>query len=319
VTDALPPVIAAGALCWRRVRGRLVVLLVHRADRADVSLPKGKVDPGETLPQTAVREVEEETGLTIALNAPLGTIEYVLPGGRDKVVHYWSSEISDEVLQNSRFRPNSEIASVEWLPIARARRKLSYEHDKDLIDRFTERVKAGHERTFAIVVLRHAKAVPPTNWDGPDATRPLLQRGTDQANNVATGIAAFAPIKLISSSALRCASTIAPLARILAIPVRLTANLSQDAYEQDTANVRKIVEKRLTKMGTTVLCSHGPVIPEIIAEIAHLTRSRITPELRRSATLATGEYSVFHISIEHPIAGIIAMETHGPAIDPAAS
>jgi 8-oxo-(d)GTP phosphatase len=314
VTDALPPVIAAGALCWRRVRGRLVVLLVHRSDRADVSLPKGKVDPGETLPQTAVREVAEETGLAIALNAPLGTIEYILPGGRDKVVHYWSSEISDEIVQNSRFRPNSEIAAVEWLPIAQARTKLSYAHDRALIDRFAERVKAGHERTFAIIVLRHAKAVPPTNWVGPDATRPLLRHGVDQAASIAPGIAAFAPTKLISSTAARCLATMAPLASILAATVRATPQLSQDAHEVGTANVSKVVQKRVAKMQNAVLCSHGPVIPELIAEIAHLTRSTVTPELRRSATLATGEYSVFHISIEHPIAGIIAMETHGPAV-----
>jgi 8-oxo-(d)GTP phosphatase len=314
VTDALPPVVAAGALCWRRDRGRMLVLLVHRGDHADVSLPKGKVDPGETLPQTAVREVAEETGLAVALHAPLGTIEYVLPGGRDKIVHYWAAEISEDAMVKARFKANSEIASVEWLPLARARRKLTYEHDKDVIDRFAARVKAGHERTFAIIVLRHAKAVAPNYWDGPDATRPLLQRGTDQAESIAAGLAAFAPVKLISSNAARCISTIAPLASLTGLPVKATRQISQDAHETGRANVPRVVEKRLARQETSVLCSHGPVLPEIIAEVARLTRTKITSDLRRSAMLSTGEFSVFHVSIEHPIAGLVAIETHAPPV-----
>ncbi len=109
MTGKQPPVLAAGAVCWRIVDGSARILLVHRPGRADVSLPKGKVDPGETLPETAVREILEETGLAISLGAPLGTVEYVLPNGRDKVVHYWSAEVSEHALQLARFQPNDEI------------------------------------------------------------------------------------------------------------------------------------------------------------------------------------------------------------------
>ena len=83
--SAQSPILAAGAVCWRLVGGVAKVLVVHRDSRADVSLPKGKVDPGEMLPQTAVREIAEETGLAITLGAPLGTVEYTLPGGREKI------------------------------------------------------------------------------------------------------------------------------------------------------------------------------------------------------------------------------------------
>ena len=74
MTAATGPVLAAGAVCWRLVDGKPRILLVHRGDRADISLPKGKLDPGETLPQTAKREIQEETGLTVTLGAPLGTV-----------------------------------------------------------------------------------------------------------------------------------------------------------------------------------------------------------------------------------------------------
>src|SRR3954462_2963493 len=93
------PVLAAGAVVWRVIDGQTKVLLVHRTQHKDVSLPKGKVDPGATLPQTAVREIFEETGLTVTLGAPLGVVEYTLPNGRDKIVHYWSAEVNDHLLE----------------------------------------------------------------------------------------------------------------------------------------------------------------------------------------------------------------------------
>ena len=315
MTIAASPILAAGAICWRLVDGKARILLVHRGDRADVSLPKGKLDPGETLPQTAVREIAEETGLTIALGAPLGTVEYTLPSGKEKVVYYWSAEVSAHALELSKFIPNSEISSVEWVSLGRARKKLTYAHDVDVVDRFARRLAEGRARTFAIIALRHGKAVAPSSWDGPDATRPLLQRGSDQALSLAPAIAAFAPEKLVSSSAVRCASTIAPLAGYLGLPVKETAKISQDAYEAGEASIAETIAKRLKKMQTTVLCSHGPVLPDIIDEVARQTHSEIDSALRSAAMLATGEYTVLHIARDKVTSGLVAIETHGPAVD----
>lgn len=314
VTGMALPVLAAGAVCWRIVDGKAQILLVHRGDRADVSLPKGKVDPGETLPQTAVREIAEETGLAITLGAPLGTVEYTLPNGREKVVYYWSSEIDDAAIAASTFSPNAEIAAVEWVTLEKARKKLSYAHDHDVIDRFEERLTAGRARTFAIIALRHGTAVPPSTWDGPDSTRPLMQRGADQALSVAPAIAAYSPRKLVSSTATRCLATIAPLAGLLDLPVKESAAISQDAWEDATGNVEKVVAKRLAKGKTAVLCSHGPVLPDIILEIARLTQSPTDTALRRAAELSTGEYAVIHIGPDAATAGIVAVESHGPAL-----
>lgn len=308
------PVLAAGAICWRLVDGKPRVLLVHRAARADVSLPKGKVDPGETLPQTAKREVEEETGLSVSLGAPLGTVEYRMPSGRDKVVHYWAAEVTEHALELATFTPNDEIAALEWASLSKARKRLSYPHDIDVLDRFEQRIESGTARTFALVVLRHGKAVPSDTWDGPDASRPLMQRGNDQAVNVAPGIAAFAPVKLISSTALRCRTTIAPLAGYLGIPVKETGAISQDAYEHGTAAVAAVVAKRLAKRRSAVLCSHGPVIPEIIDQLAQQTNSPRSGALQRAAALSTGDYSVVHLAIDDPGKGIVAIETHSPSV-----
>lgn len=308
-------VLAAGAICWREIDGKTQVLLVHREGHGDVSFPKGKVDPGETPPQTAVRELQEETGLSVVLGAPLGTTEYTLPGGREKIVYYWSAEISDEAITASAFSPNDEISALEWLPMKAARAALSYPRDREVLDRFTARVKAGTTRTFPIIALRHGKAVSPGAWDGPDATRPLLHRGIEQAASVAPAIAAWAPRKLISSTATRCLATVEPLSELTGLQVNGTAAISQDAYEDGTAKITKVVRKRLEKQRPVVLCSHGPVLPQIVDAIADQTGTAIDAPLKRAAMLSTAEYTVFHISLERPEQGLVAVETHGPTLD----
>ena len=306
---------AAGALCWRLVGGKILVLLVRRAERADVSLPKGKVEPRETPPQTAVREIAEETGLSVALGAPLGTTEYTMPDGREKIVHYWAVEVSDEAVAASRFAPNLEVAAVEWLPIENARAQLSYGGDRDVLDRFVARVTAGTARTFPMIVLRHGKAVPRGSWDGPDWTRPLQPRGIEQSRNIAPAIAAWSPTGLISSTAVRCLETIEPVATLTGLPFTGSAGISQDAYEDGTDRVRKIVKNRLAKRQAVLLCSHGPVIPEIIDEVAGATNTPLNAALRRAGMLSTSEFTVLHVSLEHPDGGLVAIETHGPARD----
>jgi 8-oxo-dGTP diphosphatase len=307
------PVLAAGAVCWRvSKKGKPKILLVHRTQHKDVSLPKGKVDPGETLPETAVREIAEETGLIIGLGAPLGVVEYQLPGGRDKQVYYWAGEVSADAIANSTFVSNDEIEQLRWVGLKKARKVLSYPHDMDIVGRFAELFGQGRARTFAIVALRHGKAVPAEDWDGPDATRPLMQRGIDQSLSVSHGIAAFRPRALISSTAERCLRTIAPTARVTGLPVDEDHVISQDAYRSGGKAVRALVADRVRNAETTVLCSHGPVLPQIIAAVAEATGTSGSTKLQRAAALATGEYAVLHVPVEHPESGLVAVEVHGP-------
>jgi 8-oxo-dGTP pyrophosphatase MutT (NUDIX family) len=306
------PVLAAGAVCWRETKHGVEILLVYRTQHRDTSLPKGKVDPGVTLPETAVREIAEETGLVVALGPPLGVVEYQLPNGRDKVVYYWAAEVAALAIANSTFAANDEIESLHWMSPADARATLSYPHDVDIVDRFAELHAQGRARTFAIIALRHGKATPPENWDGPDATRPLLQRGIDQSLSVALGIAAYRPAKLISSTAERCLQTIAPTARVTGLPVTEKAEISQDAYRGDAAAVTKVVAKRLRKGVTAVLCSHGPVLPQIIDAVVRATGTADSGKLQRAAMLSTGEYAVLHVPVDQPESGVVAVEIHSP-------
>ncbi len=302
------PVVAAGAVVWREHDGEPLVLLIHRGHHNDVSFPKGKVDPGESVPTTAVREIDEETGYRVHLGAPLGTAEYVLPNGRDKVVHYWSARVSNKEFERAGgFRPNDEVASVEWVSIDDARGRLTYDRDVEVLDRFADRAAAGEHKTFALIALRHAKTVPGSDWDGPDATRPLLPVGRTQARAVAAPVAAFGPKKIVSSSAARCLATVEPLSARTKVGVQSTPDISQDAHERGAANVKGVVLRRIDKAKSTVLCSHGPVLPDIIARIAGATADGSRHfDLRRAAMLSVGDFAVMHIAGGK----LVAVETH---------
>lgn len=302
------PVLAAGAVLWREQGGVPLVLLIHRAHHKDVSFPKGKVDPGEAVPTAAVREIAEETGYRVHLGAPLGSAEYVLPNGRDKVVHYWAARVSPKEHERAgKFTPNDEVAAIEWVTVDDARARLTYARDVEILDRFADRAASGAHDTFALIALRHAKTTPGSDWQGPDATRPLLPVGRSQAKAVASPVAAYGPRKIISSTAARCLATVEPLSDRTKIGVSSTPDISQDAHDQGSADVKGVVRKRIGKGKTAVLCSHGPVLPEIIARIATDTADDTARfDLRRAAMLSVGDFAVMHIADGR----LVAVETH---------
>jgi 8-oxo-dGTP pyrophosphatase MutT (NUDIX family) len=126
---------AAGGIVLRRApKGAWQVLLVHRPRYDDWSLPKGKADHGERDEETALREVEEETGLRCTLGAPAGRTRYRDSKGRDKVVHYWLMEPESEgAATDGAFVPNDEVDAVHWCSVAEATARLSYAHDRKLL------------------------------------------------------------------------------------------------------------------------------------------------------------------------------------------
>lgn len=307
---AREPVLAAGALCWRRDGDAVRVLLVHRETHGDVSLAKGEVEPGESLPETAVREAREETGLDLALGAPLGTTSYTLENGREKRVNYWAAHVETAPAAT---RDDDEVSRLEWRSLAEARGAVTYDDDVELLDRFAALLDEGIARTFAVIALRHASALPLGAWDGPDATRPLLHRGHEQARAIARGIAAFGLRRILSSTATRCLQTVAPLPELTRLDVHESDTVSQDAHEAGTASLAPRVASLLEQRETTLVCSHGPVIPALLAELAAQTHHDFTRELRDASGLSTAEFTVVHLSAETPSPRIVAVETHGPA------
>lgn len=155
---------AAGVVCWRPSKSGIEFALVHREKYRDWGFPKGKLDPGELLPETAVREVQEEAGFKVRLGRKLAVSTYQLETGEGKEVHYWAARVSDKAQRKSVFKPNQEIALVEWHSAEAAMERLSYPHDRELLSQVVGLHTAGELETRAVILLRHATATPRTEW-----------------------------------------------------------------------------------------------------------------------------------------------------------
>ena len=122
---------ASGGVVWRRAgAGGVELVVVHRPRYDDWSLPKGKLDPGESWEEAALREVGEEVGLRCRLGAELPPVAYTDHKGRAKVVRYWLMEPEDDV---ARFTPNDEVDEMRWVGPGTAAGLLSYPHDVALV------------------------------------------------------------------------------------------------------------------------------------------------------------------------------------------
>jgi 8-oxo-dGTP diphosphatase len=119
---------AAGGVVWRRGPSGVEVAVVHRPKHGDWSLPKGKLDPGESWEDAALREVREEIGLRCALGRELPPVAYKDEKGRDKFVRYWMMQP-----QAGEFVPNDEVDELRWLLPAAAAELLSYPYDRELV------------------------------------------------------------------------------------------------------------------------------------------------------------------------------------------
>ena len=128
---------ASGGVVWRRDGGgRVEVVVVHRPRYDDWSLPKGKLDPGESWEAAALREVQEEVGLRCRLGAELPPVTYQDGKGRAKAVRYWLMEPSGE----AAFEPNDEVDDMRWLEAEEAVALLSYPRDAELVGTALERL-----------------------------------------------------------------------------------------------------------------------------------------------------------------------------------
>jgi 8-oxo-dGTP diphosphatase len=120
-------VLAAGGLVVKE-GGEIAV--VHRPRYDDWSLPKGKLDDGEDFEQAALREVEEETGLRCRITGTLGDTTYKDRKDRDKLVRYYEMTPED-----GEFAPNDEVDELRWLAPDDARDLLSYDFDRELVEK----------------------------------------------------------------------------------------------------------------------------------------------------------------------------------------
>jgi 8-oxo-dGTP diphosphatase len=120
---------AAGGVVIRAGADGARFLVVHRPRYDDWSLPKGKLEPGESPEAGAAREIEEESGVVVRLGRPLPDHEYIDRHGRPKVVHYWQMT----PVGTTEWTPNDEVDETRWIHAAEAATLLTYENDRHLV------------------------------------------------------------------------------------------------------------------------------------------------------------------------------------------
>lgn len=250
-------VLAAGAVLWRSngIASSPEIAIIHRPRYDDWSLPKGKVDPGETEPVTAVREVHEETGYSSHLGRRLTAVSYPVEQGIKKV-RYWAARCVD-----GNFSPNAEVDELKWLPVSEALKHLEYPHDRKVLRRF-----AKHPvDTQTVLIVRHGTAGSKSRFKGDDRKRPLDKHGRAQAESLVGVLLAFGANALYAADRVRCHQTLEPLAEELGATIHDEALLTEEAYADNRKAARHRILDIAAAGGTPVICTQGKVIPDLIS------------------------------------------------------
>ncbi len=228
---------------------------------------------------TAAREVFEETGVTVRLRQPIGALTYRVSRGR-KRVEYW---LGTKLSQKSR-EPDKEVDRVEFVPVDRARKIMTYPHEIPMLE---AALKA--RATATLIIVRHGKAMQRKHWSKGDWHRPLSSRGRRQSKRLAGIFAAYGVDSLASSSSTRCRQTLVPYSKRSGQPIELEPALSEEVGIESpelVVSYMKALAKRLGKTdGSGVVCGHRPVLPTMFEALG------VPPQ-----AMKTGDCAVLHLS-----------------------
>jgi 8-oxo-dGTP diphosphatase len=243
---------AAGGLVFATIDGKRRLLVIHRPRYDDWSFPKGKHDDGESDRDAALREIEEETNVRGRIVGRLSDVVYTTPNDNPKRVTYFAVR----AVQTPKFKPNSEVDKLEWLSKKEARKRLTYAHDRMLLESVSLR---RLETTGQVNLVRHAAAGDRDDWKGDDRKRPLTEKGRLQAIAIADGLERRMATRVLSSPYVRCVETGQPLAE------RLDLGVEKAAFLEEGAGGSEFFDYVAERPGEElVMVSHGDVIPAII-------------------------------------------------------
>lgn len=260
------------------------VCIVHRPKYDDWSWPKGKLEQGESHRHAAVREIGEETGVSIALGPYLGEVEYPLSEEGKKTRHshdrtvdtkhtlYWMARpITGEDAEHliDAFGPVhradvGEINDIVWVSIREARKILTHSTDKDILAAFVDRVQEGAATAQNLLIVRHAKAESRKSWKGTDANRPITPKGAAAAFALNRELACYNPTRLATSPWMRCQETLQVLSWQTDRPMEHIDALTEDAFADHPTMAwlafLEQIRQTLDTRQTTAICMHRPVI-----------------------------------------------------------
>jgi len=148
-----------------------------------------------------------------------------------------------------------------WLPVAEAKDKLTYPHDRKMLRHFAKHPADTH----TVLIVRHGTAGRKSRFSGDDTKRPLDKRGRAQAEALVPQLLAFGASDVHAADRLRCHQTVEPLAEELGVTVHNEPNLTEESYAKNPKRGRRRVLHIAEQEGTPVICTQGKVIPDLIA------------------------------------------------------
>jgi len=260
VTDQeIPPsesIWAAGCVVARRnKKGKARYLIVHRPHYDDWTLPKGKLDKGESFLDAALREVREETGIVGKRPRFIGSIGYITHAGNAKVVRWWLTTV-----KRGAFKPNGEVDEVKWVSHRKGLERLTFRNDRRVLNRAHDMYNERSAGT--IYLVRHASAGIRSETDTSDWKRPLDGKGKKQTKEIRDLLMAHPISRISSSNYTRCMTTVSPFAKRLGVPVEAEAALVEGTHPH---RVVKLISDLQSE--SAVLCSHGDVISDLIGHL----------------------------------------------------
>jgi phosphohistidine phosphatase SixA/8-oxo-dGTP pyrophosphatase MutT (NUDIX family) len=241
---------AAGGVVRRCVDGHVLTVIVHRPRYDDWTFPKGKLLDGESFEEAAIREVLEETGLECRIDDELPPLRYLDQAARPKVVRYWSMDAREGDL-----RPTDEVDEARWVTLDEARRMLSYDRDREVLDALSTQGAPAY-------LIRHAKAGDRATWTGDDLSRPLSKAGRRQAKALLHVLSGRIIERIVSSPAVRCVDTVGPLADQRGLPIEERDDLLEGA---SLSGLLGLLDE--LRSSGSVLCGHGDLIPAVVEHL----------------------------------------------------
>lgn len=331
--------------------------LVYRPKYDDWSWPKGKNEDNESHRHTAVREVGEETGYAVTLGPHIAQIEYPLEnegkksisksGAKNnsqnnnktevvKRIHYWMMREIDENAAMKRlpaFGPikpakPTEIGNVIWLTPSKARKKLTHDSDRKVLDAFLEKLHDGQTEYKTLILVRHGKAESRKSWQGSEATRPITPLGSAASYALGRELACYAPNRIVSSPWKRCMETVATFAHDSSLSIEQIAELTEDHHENKPKSTLSVLISEIQNLdcnaknteaninNSTVMCLHRPIIGTFFDYLRGITKPRAHKRIlsQKSPYMPTGSAIVLHISNTSKGARIIDIEKVLPIV-----
>ncbi|GAI37624.1 unnamed protein product [marine sediment metagenome] len=135
---------SAGGIVFRTGLDVPEVVLIKTAEEGRWQIPKGLIDPGETLEQAALREVREETGLDCKIVAPVESIEYWFYGNYDGTRKRYHKRVDFFLMQptgGDTSRHDSEVVEVRWVSINEAVKMLSFENERQVMNKAASQIE----------------------------------------------------------------------------------------------------------------------------------------------------------------------------------